>query len=397
MPSLQLEHLTKTFPTRDGQVRAVDDLNLGVAEGELLVLLGPSGSGKTTTLRLVAGLEEPTAGVIRIGDCIVNRLAPKDRDVAMVFQNYALYPHMTVYGNLAFGLKMRRTPRAEIDRRVREAAEMIGISSLLDRKPATLSGGEKQRVALGRAVVRCPNVFLLDEPLANIDLPRRTATRTEIKSLQRRLGVTTLYVTHDQEEAMTLGDRIAVLDRGTIVQCAPPEEVYRRPANRTVAAFVGSPPMNFFEARLVADGPSLAVQCAWGRFPVLGNRVPPGPDPVHPDCAAVVNVRGPAELHAAILGIRPEDIRIAGSAAQGCESSRHPASNWPPAHGDFRVELVEPLGSSTIVHVAGPGATRAVLRIPPDRAPAVGAMVKLEVNAAAVHLFSADPAGRRLK
>ncbi|GAF95045.1 unnamed protein product, partial [marine sediment metagenome] len=213
MATVTLEHVTKTYPSREGEVRAVDDLSLTVADRELVVVVGPSGCGKTTTLRSVAGLEEIDSGTIRIGDRDVTRMAPKDRDIAMVFQNYALYPHMTVFTNMAFGLKMRRVPKDRIKRKVHEVAEMLGLEQLLDRKPAALSGGERQRVAVGRAIVRRPQVFLFDEPLSNLDAKLRVHMRTEIKSLHRRLETTIIYVTHDQEEAMTLGDRLVIMNR----------------------------------------------------------------------------------------------------------------------------------------------------------------------------------------
>src|SRR3989304_3391716 len=250
MAGVTLEQVTRTFRTRKGEVRAVDDLSLSVGDGEFIVLVGPSGCGKTTTLRLIAGLEELTTGTIRIGDRVVNRVAPKDRDVAMVFQNYALYPHMTVYKNMAFGLKMRRVPRKDILRKVGEVAGKLGLTHLLERKPASLSGGECQRVAVGRAIGRKPQGFLFDEPLSNLDAGLRTQMRTELKDLHRELRTTVVYVTHDQEEAMTLGDRLVVLKEGVVQQCGTPLEVYNRPANRFVAGFIGTPPMNFFDGRL---------------------------------------------------------------------------------------------------------------------------------------------------
>jgi len=247
-----LENVTKVF---DGEVVAVDDVNLQVQDKEFVVLVGPSGCGKSTTLRIVAGLEDATSGTVRIGDRIVNNVAPKDRDIAMVFQNYALYPHMTVYKNMAFALRMRKFKADEIDRRVQRAAEILGITDLLDRKPKALSGGQRQRVAVGRAIVRQPKAFLFDEPLSNLDAKLRVEMRAELKRLHHQLQTTTIYVTHDQEEAMTLGERIVVLKDGRIQQVGPPLEVYRKPANRFVAGFVGTPPMNFLEGRLVqADG-----------------------------------------------------------------------------------------------------------------------------------------------
>src|SRR5215213_2008832 len=233
---------------RFGDVHAVRGLSLDIADGEFMVLVGPSGSGKTTALRMLAGLESITGGEIAIGDRVVNRVAPRERDIAMVFQDYALYPQMTVFDNLAFGLRRRKVPREDIDARVRTAAELLDIGPYLDRKPGQLSGGQAQRVALGRALVRQPQVFLMDEPLSNLDAKLRTQTRGEIKRVQHEVGTTTVYVTHDQVEAMTMGDRIAVMNDGVLEQVGTPEELYERPANRFVAGFIGSPAMSFFDA-----------------------------------------------------------------------------------------------------------------------------------------------------
>src|SRR4051812_13779019 len=247
MAQVVLEKISKIYP---GNVKAVDSIDLAIKDQEFVVLVGPSGCGKSTTLRMVAGLEEISEGTIRIGDRIVNNVPPKDRDIAMVFQNYALYPHMTVYKNMAFGLKLRGMPKAQIHERVSEAAKILDIGHLLDRKPKALSGGQRQRVAVGRAIVREPAAFLFDEPLSNLDAKLRVTTRAELKALHHRLKTTTVYVTHDQEEAMTLGDRVVVMYGGRIQQAAPPLEVYRNPANRFVASFVGTPPMNFLEGMI---------------------------------------------------------------------------------------------------------------------------------------------------
>src|SRR5437867_7235335 len=241
MAQVVLDHVTKVF---DDQVMAVDDLTLTVGDGEFIILVGPSGCGKTTALRMLAGLEKLTSGRIAIDGRVINDVSPRDRDIAMVFQNYALYPHMTVFRNLAFGLRQRKVPSREIDRRVHEVSEILGLDELLKRRPAQLSGGQRQRVAMGRALVREPKAFLLDEPLSNLDAKLRVQMRAELKRLHQRLGVTTIYVTHDQVEAMTLGDRIAVMNAGRVQQIGRPQEVYRHPANLFVAGFIGSPPMN---------------------------------------------------------------------------------------------------------------------------------------------------------
>src|SRR5687768_1079947 len=252
MARVELEKVSKIYP---GGVKAVDAIDLSIADQEFCVLVGPSGCGKSTTLRMVAGLEDISDGTIRIGERVVNHVAPKDRDIAMVFQNYALYPHMTVYKNMAFGLKLRRMPKPQIHQRVTEAARILEIEHLLDRKPRQLSGGQRQRVAVGRAIVREPAAFLFDEPLSNLDAKLRVTTRAELKRLHHRLKTTTVYVTHDQEEAMTLGDRIVVMRDGVIQQADPPLATYNHPVNRFVAGFIGMPPMNFFDGALKAlDG-----------------------------------------------------------------------------------------------------------------------------------------------
>src|SRR5215468_10678252 len=256
MAQIVLDHVEKVYP---GGTKALDDLNLDVKEGEFMVLVGPSGCGKSTALRSIAGLEEITGGTIRIGDQVVNDLPPKDRDIAMVFQNYALYPHMTVAENLAFGLKLRKAPKAEIKRRVGEAARLLGLEQYLSRKPAALSGGQRQRVAMGRAIVREPQAFLMDEPLSNLDAKLRVSMRAALNQLHERLGITTVYVTHDQVEAMTLGNRVCVLRDGQLQQVDTPQKLYEQPVNLFVAGFIGSPAMNFVLASLVRDdGPAVA-------------------------------------------------------------------------------------------------------------------------------------------
>ncbi|NLW09098.1 MAG: sn-glycerol-3-phosphate ABC transporter ATP-binding protein UgpC [Firmicutes bacterium] len=290
MARVVFDHVYKKFPNG---VVAVNDANLEVRDKEFIVLVGPSGCGKTTSLRMVAGLEEITSGNIYIGDLLVNDVAPKDRDIAMVFQNYALYPHMDVYNNMAFGLKLRKFPRAEIDRRVKEAARILGIEALLDRKPKALSGGQRQRVALGRAIVREPKVFLMDEPLSNLDAKLRVQMRAELSKLHHRLQTTVIYVTHDQVEAMTMGDRIVVMRDGVIQQVGKPLDIYDKPANVFVAGFIGTPPMNFLEGvlkeendRLYVDLETFKVYVPEGKFKTAKMYVD-------------------KEI---ILGIRPEDI-----------------------------------------------------------------------------------------
>jgi multiple sugar transport system ATP-binding protein len=314
MAEITLEQVTKEF---SGGVRAVDGVSLEIASGEFLVLVGPSGCGKSTLLRMIAGLEEVTGGEIVIGDRKVTHLSPRDRDVAMVFQNYALYPHLTVEKNLAYGLRVRRTPKPEIERRVREVATMLGLEELLQRRPSALSGGQRQRVAMGRAMVREPRAFLMDEPLSNLDAKLRVDMRAQLARLHAELKVTTVYVTHDQVEAMTLGQRVAVMRDGKIQQVDRPQNLYKRPANLFVAAFIGSPPMNLVEAEIV-DG---AVEFAAVRVPLPAHTLPPG---------------------RVILGIRPQDFEVATDASV-------PALDVEPA-------VVEELGSATqaIFHVDAP-------------------------------------------
>lgn len=320
---------------RFGGVVAVKDLSLEVRDGEFMVLLGPSGCGKTTTLRMISGLEEPSEGRIFIGDRLVADpgagvfVPPKDRDIAMVFQSYALYPHMTVYDNIAFPLKLRKVPKREVDQRVREVAELLGLSDLLRRKPRELSGGQRQRVALGRAIVRKPQVFLMDEPLSNLDAKLRVKMRAELKKLQRQLGVTTIYVTHDQVEAMTMGDRIAVINQGVLQQVGTPDEVYDRPANVFVGGFIGSPPMNFMEASVVEDDSGVWADFGEFKLKFLEDQV---------EVLRGSNLIG----EEVVFGIRPEDIYDAMFA-----QVKIPGENMVKA----KVEIVENLGSERIVHL----------------------------------------------
>ena len=353
MARVELEHVRKEY---DDGFTAVHDVSLEVGDGEFVVLVGPSGCGKSTTLRMIAGLESVTGGTIRIGDRVVNDVAPKDRDIAMVFQNYALYPHMTVFDNMAFGLKLRKFPRAEIDERVRQAAGVLGLDAVLDRKPKALSGGQRQRVALGRAIVRKPAVFLFDEPLSNLDAKLRVQTRTEISKLHRDLGATMVYVTHDQVEAMTMGDRIVVLDAGHVQQVAPPLTLYDRPANRFVAGFIGSPAMNFVEGT-VGRG---------GRFSSLDNSV-------------IANCFSSTKAHAT-LGVRPEDVYVEGGAVR---------SGTPTAPLSGVVDVVEPMGSEIVLYTTV-GDHRVVARVDPQPLPNPGDPVRLVLDAAKLHLFDRE-------
>jgi len=302
MAQITLDHVEKSYA---GGVRAVDDLCLDIADGEFVVLVGPSGCGKSTALRSIAGLEEITAGTISIGERVVNDLPPKDRDIAMVFQNYALYPHMTVEQNLAFGLQLRKTPKAEIARRVGEAAAMLGLEPYLGRKPAALSGGQRQRVAMGRAIVREPAAFLMDEPLSNLDARLRVSMRASLSQLHERLGVTTVYVTHDQVEAMTLGDRVAVLRDGRLQQAGTPQALYEAPVNLFVAGFIGSPAMNVVTAVLARGDGGPAVTFAGYQLPV-----PAGLIDARPGLAGYLG-------RPVILGIRPSDFDDAAVAGPG--------------------------------------------------------------------------------
>jgi len=331
MADIALQNVTKEFP---GGTFALDDLSLDVPDGEFLILVGPSGCGKTTALRLIAGLEKPTSGQIRIGERLVNGVSPRDRDIAMVFQNYALYPHMTVYRNLAFGLKERRTPKREIDRRVREISTVLSLDELLKRRPAQLSGGQRQRVAMGRALVREPKVFLLDEPLSNLDAKLRVQMRAELKRLHQKLGITTVYVTHDQVEAMTLADRIVVMSAGKALQIGPPQEVFRRPANIFVAGFIGSPAMNLIRGR--ASGGQVSA----GELSFRRDGVPDGD---------------------VVVGLRPESLTpLHGDHRSGPADRPSGPGDRPSGPGglpslELDVDLVEPLGESALVHgtVAG--------------------------------------------
>ena len=361
MAQVQLEHVRKVYP---GGVEALSDVSFDIEDGQYAVLVGPSGCGKTTGLRLVAGLEEADAGTIRIGDRVVNDVAPKDRDIAMVFQNYALYPHMSVRQNMGFALKLRRTPRAEITRRVEETAGLLGIEGLLSRRPRQLSGGQRQRVALGRAIVREPKAFLFDEPLSNLDAALRVTTRAELKRLHMRLGTTTIHVTHDQEEAMTLGERIVVMSNGQIQQIGHPMEVFENPTNRFVATFIGTPPMNIIEGRIESrDAGPAFVEGGTGGWSI------PLPDRLRPTSTPTGTVA---------LGIRAQALEPAGEDAPLTTS----------------VEVVEPLGEQADVIGHTPGGQRVVARCASRDRPAPGARAGWRIDWSGVHLFGED--GSRL-
>jgi ABC-type sugar transport system ATPase subunit len=353
MASITLEHVDKVYP--NGYV-ASRDLNLAIADGELLVLVGPSGSGKSTILRMIAGLETPTGGRIAIGDRDVTHLPPQERDIAMVFQSYALYPHMTVRENMAFGLRLRRRPSDLIERRVRAVAESLGLTTLLDRKPAQLSGGQRQRVALGRAIVREPCAFLFDEPLSNLDAKLRVETRAELSRLHRRLRATMVYVTHDQTEAMTLGDRVAVLRDGALQQVAPPMELYHSPANQFVAAFIGSPAMNFIEGALRRENGTCVFSA-----PALSLDVP---------CAVGGGAPGDA-----VLGVRPQHLAVGGAEERGAGVLR------------ATVAVVEPLGSEQVIHATTATGERLVAVAPPELRIGPDETVTIRIPAGRVHLF----------
>jgi multiple sugar transport system ATP-binding protein len=360
MAAVLFEHVSKRF----GDATVVEDFDLEVADGELLVLVGGSGSGKSTILRMLSGLEAVTTGTIRIDGRDVTALPPRQRDVAMVFQDYALYPHMTVRENLSLGLRLRKLPRQEIHRRVAWAAEMLGLSPLLDRKPKQLSGGQRQRVAMGRAMVREPMVFLFDEPLSNLDAGLRAQMRIEIGTLQRRLKTTTVYVTHDQVEAMTLGDRIVVLADGRIQQIGRPIELYRAPINRFVAGFIGTPRMNFVEGRLhIEDGAPVFIADG-ARTKLLRERI-----------AAAVS------SEPVTLGIRPEDLRV--------DTGVDRSTAMPGDALLGRVVLVERLGGTSHVHF-DVGPHRLIASVSNDSLPEVGTEITVRVPAERVHLFGAD-------
>ena len=359
MASITFKHVNKTYP---GNVTVVPDLNLEIQDKEFVILVGPSGCGKSTTLRMIAGLEDISSGELYIGDRLVNDVAPKDRDIAMVFQNYALYPHMTVYKNIAFGLIQKKVPKDEIDRRVHEAARALDLEHLLNRKPKALSGGQRQRVTLGRAMVRNPAVFLLDEPLSNLDAKLRTAMRSEISRLHKRLQTTFVYVTHDQTEAMTMGDRIVVMKDGVIQQNDAPQVLYDYPCNLFVAGFIGSPQMNFLDAVISKQGDGYAAQVCGSTVALL----PRMNEAVAPYVGKTV-----------VLGIRPEDI-IAADAGQGAGSGM-----------TSTVEIAELMGAEISLHVDCQG-SRMVIRTEPTFKGREGDTAMLTFKTEKIHLFDKE-------
>ena len=373
MATVTFDHATRVYPGNDRP--SVDALNLEIADGEFLVLVGPSGCGKSTSLRMLAGLEDVNEGRILIGDKDVTDVQPKDRDIAMVFQNYALYPHMSVHDNMGFALKIAGTPKDEIDKRVREAAKILGLTEYLDRKPKALSGGQRQRVAMGRAIVRKPKVFLMDEPLSNLDAKLRVQTRTQIASLQRSLGVTTVYVTHDQTEALTMGDRIAVLKDGVLQQVGTPREMYDKPANEFVAGFIGSPAMNL------------------GRFTVSGDVATLGAAKIQLS-KATLDAIAPEDGGKVTIGFRPESLEVVSA------KDEHSIP--------VRLSFVEELGSDAYIYGelvgaeksedklgSGEDSSQIIVRVPPRTAPNSGENVYVRIKPGEEHIFSAST-GERL-
>ena len=363
MASLSLQHINKTYPNG---FEAVKDFNLEIEDKEFIIFVGPSGCGKSTTLRMIAGLEEITSGTLKIGDKVMNDVEPKDRDIAMVFQNYALYPHMTVYDNMAFGLKLRKVPKAEIDKAVREAARILDLEKLLDRKPKALSGGQRQRVAMGRAIVRNPKVFLMDEPLSNLDAKLRVQMRIEISKIHQRLGATIIYVTHDQTEAMTLGTRIVVMKDGVVQQVDTPQNLYQKPGNLFVAGFMGSPQMNFLDAQIKEKGSDIVA--------VIGSD-----ELVIPAAKAKALKDGGYVGKTVVMGIRPEDIH---DSQMFIEAS-------PSVPMTSTVKVYELLGAEVFLYFDVNG-TQITARVDPGTKAKTGDPVKFDFNMEKTHFFDKD-------
>ena len=363
MASLSLQHINKTYPNG---FQAVKDFNLEIEDKEFIIFVGPSGCGKSTTLRMIAGLEEISGGTLKIGDKVMNDVEPKDRDIAMVFQNYALYPHMTVYDNMAFGLKLRKVPKDQIDKAVREAARILDLEKLLDRKPKALSGGQRQRVAMGRAIVRNPKVFLMDEPLSNLDAKLRGQMRIEISKLHQRLGTTIIYVTHDQTEAMTLGTRIVVMKDGVVQQVDPPQHLYEQPGNLFVAGFMGSPQMNFLDAQIAEKGGDLVAKV--GEY-----------DVVIPAAKAKVLKDGGYVGKTVVLGIRPEDIH---DSQMFIEAS-------PSVPMTSTVKVYELLGAEVFLYFDVNG-TQVTARVDPRTNSKTGDTIKFAFDMEKSHFFDKE-------
>jgi multiple sugar transport system ATP-binding protein len=395
MSAITFDGVTKVYP---GGMEAVSDLDLEIADNEFIVLVGPSGCGKTTALRMVAGLEEISRGTISIGDRVVNDVPPKERDIAMVFQNYALYPHMSVFDNMAFGLKLQKLPKSDIAARVHEAARILGLDELLSRKPAALSGGQRQRVAMGRAIVRHPQAFLMDEPLSNLDAKLRVQMRSEIARIQNDLAVTTIYVTHDQTEAMTMGDRVAVIRKGRLQQIDHPQALYEHPVNLFVAGFIGSPAMNLVDGELERVGDGHVVHLAEWRLPI--------PDEVMHERPALAAYAG----RKIVLGIRPEDMEDATLVADAPPDRRirstvdlrealgsdvvvHFTIAAPPAMTDDAKELASDVGLEAleaVEHHARAGHTNVLARLNPRTAVQKGDPIELVVDTHRLHFFDPD-------
>ncbi len=363
MASLSLQHINKTYPNG---FQAVKDFNLEIEDKEFIIFVGPSGCGKSTTLRMIAGLEEISGGTLKIGDKVMNDVEPKDRDIAMVFQNYALYPHMTVYDNMAFGLKLRKVPKDQIDKAVREAARILDLEKLLDRKPKALSGGQRQRVAMGRAIVRNPKVFLMDEPLSNLDAKLRVQMRIEISKIHQRLGATIIYVTHDQTEAMTLGTRIVVMKDGVVQQVDTPQHLYEQPGNLFVAGFMGSPQMNFLDAQIAEKGGNLVAKV--GEY-----------DVIVPAAKAKVLKDGGYVGKTVVLGIRPEDIH---DSQMFIEAS-------PSAPMTSTVKVYELLGAEVFLYFDVNG-TQVTARVDPRTNSKTGDTIKFAFDMEKSHFFDKE-------
>ncbi len=360
MVEVILEHVTKQY---DNGFKAVDDVNLKIKDKEFVVLVGPSGCGKTTTLRMIAGLEEISSGKVVIGEKVVNDLKPKDRNIAMVFQSYALYPHMSVYDNMSFALKLAKRPKDEIESRVKEAAGILGIEDQLQKKPRELSGGQRQRVALGRAIVRKPAVFLMDEPLSNLDAKLRVKMRIELKRIHQRLGATTIYVTHDQMEAMTLADKMAVMSKGVLQQYSPPLHAYNRPANKFVAGFVGSPSMNFLEGSVVSSDAGYMFESSWGKFDIH---------------KSVSDAMLDAKLAKSSItyGIRPEDVKV--------YTTKTPNAVAATVYG------VEMLGDASLAYLKLDEHTEIIAQTPIDLRIGMNDQVYVDISSNKAHVFDAD-------